>query len=122
MICRLRNALLLPVVFALSASFCLAQTGAVTRIEENDPSITYSGNWYTNASPSNSKGGAALTNATGARAVVTFTGRSITWIGVGDRWNGLATVTVDGQPYKVDGWAATTRYQEVLFTVSGLSI
>jgi hypothetical protein len=122
MTCRLRNLLFLTVVFALGTSFCLAQTGSVTRIEENDPSITYSGNWYTNASASNSQGSAALTNATGARAVVTFTGRAITWIGVGDRWNGLATVTVDGQPYKVDGWAANTQYQQVLFTVSGLSV
>jgi hypothetical protein len=118
----LRSLFLLPLVLAVSASFCLAQTGAVTRIEETDPSITYSGNWYTNPSTLNSGGGAALTNATGARAVVTFTGRAITWIGVADRWNGLATVTVDGQPYKVDGWGATTRYQAVMFTVTGLSI
>jgi hypothetical protein len=119
---RLRNLLLFPVVFSLSASICLAQTGTMTRIEENSPSITYSGNWYTNASSGNSGGSATLTNETGARAVVTFTGRSITWIGVGDRWNGLATVNVDGQPYKVDGWAPSTRYQTVLFTVSGLSV
>src|SRR5688572_10192570 len=114
---RLRHLLLLPVVFALSVPFCLGQSGVITRIEENNPSITYSGNWYTNGSAGNSQGGAALTNATGARAVVTFTGRAITWIGVMDRWNGLATVTVDGQPYKVDGWGAATRYQAVLFTV-----
>jgi hypothetical protein len=94
----------------------------MTRIQEDDPSITYSGNWYTNGSSGNSGSGAALTNATGARAVVTFTGSAISWIGVADRWNGLATVTIDGQPRKVDGWAETTRYQAVLFTVSGLSI
>jgi hypothetical protein len=122
MICSLRSFLLLPVVLAISASFCLAQTGPITRIEEDDPSITYSGNWYTNGSPGNSGSTAALTNATGARAVVTFTGTAISWIGVADRWNGLATVTLDGEPRKVDGWAETTRYQAVLFTVSGLSI
>jgi hypothetical protein len=122
MICRLRSVFLLPVVLAVCASFCLAQTGPITRIEEDDPSITYSGNWYTNGNPGNSGGSAALTNATGARAVVTFTGRAISWIGVADRWNGLATVTLDGQPRKIDGWAADTRYQAVLFTVSGLSI
>jgi hypothetical protein len=123
MTCRLfRSLFLLPVVFAISASMCLAQGGAITRIEENSPSITYSGNWYTNAGSGNSGGGATLTNETGARAVITFTGRSITWIGVMDRWNGLATVSVDGQPYKVDGWGPTTRYQAVLFSVNGLSI
>jgi len=122
MICRLRSFFLLPVVLAVGASFCLAQSGSTTRIEENDPSIAYSGNWYTNETPSNSGGSAALTNATGARAVVTFTGTAISWIGVADRWNGLATVTIDGQPLKVDSWAGTTRYQAVLFTVNGLSI
>src|SRR3989304_3777976 len=122
MIRRLRNCFLLPVVLAISTSFCLAQTRPVTRIQEDDPSIAYSGNWYTNRSPLNAGGGAALTNATGARAVVTFTGSAITWIGVGDRWNGLATVTLDGLTRKVDSWAETTRYQTVLFTVSGLSI
>jgi hypothetical protein len=119
---RLRYLVLFPVVFSLSAAIGLAQAGTMTRIEENSPSIIYSGNWYTNASSSNSGGRAALTNETGARAVITFTGKSITWIGVGDRWNGLATISVDGQPYKVDGWAPTTRYQTVLFTVNGLSI
>ena len=122
MIRRLRNCFLLPVVLAISTSFCLAQTRPVTRIQEDDPSIAYSGNWYTNRSPLNAGGSAALTNATGARAVVTFTGSAITWIGVGDRWNGLATVTLDGLTRKVDSWAETTRYQTVLFTVSGLSI
>jgi hypothetical protein len=122
MICSLRSCFLLLVVFGVSASFCLAQAGPVTRIEQDDPSITYSGHWYKNETPGNSGGSATLTNATGARAVVTFTGRAISWIGVADRWNGLATVTLDGQPRKIDGWAATTRYQTVLFTVSGLSI
>src|ERR1041385_4450317 len=107
MIYRLRNLFLLPVVFALSAPFCLAQTGRMTRIEEGDPSITYSGNWYTNGNVNNSGGSAAWTNPPGARAVVTFTGTAINWIGVGDRWNGLATVTIDGQPLKIDSWAGT---------------
>lgn len=118
----LRNICLLPAVVAITASLSFAQTGSITRIEENNPSIAYSGNWYTNTGAGNSGGSAALTNATGARAVVTFTGRGISWIGVGDQWNGLATVNVDGQPYKVDGYAPTTRYQMVLFTVNGLAL
>ena len=118
----LRSSFLVLVVIAMSASFCLAQTGGIVRIEEDDPSITYSGNWYSNESPNNSGGSAALTNTTGARVVVTFTGRAITWIGVADRWNGLATLNLDGQPYKIDSWAAATRYQAALFTVNGLSI
>src|SRR5438094_109632 len=36
MICSVRSVVLLPVVLTLGASFCLAQTGSITRIEEND--------------------------------------------------------------------------------------
>jgi hypothetical protein len=122
MICRLRSFFLLFIVFAVSTSFSMAQTGSVTRIEETDPSITYSGTWFTNGSEGNSGSSAALTNSTGARAVVTFTGTGISWIGLGDRWNGLATVTLDGQPSKVDGWAETTIYQMVQYKISGLSV
>ena len=122
MICRLRSFFLLLIVFAVSAPFSRAQQGGTTRIEETDPSITYSGTWFTNGGENNSGGSAALTNSTGARAVVTFTGTGISWIGVGDRWNGLATVTLDGQPSKVDGWAETTAYQMVLYSISGLSV
>src|SRR5439155_25067478 len=84
-------------------------------------SITYSGTWYTNGSEANSGGSAALTNVAGAQAVVTFTGTGISWIGVGDRWNGLANITLDGQPYTIDGWTDSTHYQQVFFTVNGLS-
>src|SRR6266850_1483513 len=101
MICRLRSFYLLLVVFAVSAPFTMAQSAGTTRIEETDPSITYSGTWFTNGAEGNSGSSAALTNSTGARAVVTFTGTGISWIGVGDRWNGLATVTFDGRPSRV---------------------
>jgi hypothetical protein len=120
MIWSLRNFFLLLIVLAVSVSFSLAQTGPMTRIQEDDPSVTYSGNWYPNASSSNSGGTAALTNIRGARAVVSFTGTGISWIGVGDPFNGVATVTLDGQQRSVDAWAETTQYQVVNFTISGL--
>ena len=41
---------------------------AQTRIEQDNPAITYSGNWYTNDGATNSGGRAALTNTRGARA------------------------------------------------------
>ena len=47
----LRNFLFLPVALAVCASFSVAQSGAITRVEQNDPSITYSGTWYSNDSP-----------------------------------------------------------------------
>jgi len=111
--------LILTLVLVYNAS--AAQNDGTIRLEEDDPSITYSGNWYVNEGPANSQGAAALTNSNGARAVVTFTGSGIRWIGVGDRWNGLATVTLDGETIKVDGWSDTTTYQMTLYTVDGLA-
>ena len=69
---------------------------AVTRIEQDNPAVIYSGNWYGNSGPSNSNGTAALTNTKGARATVTFNGTGITWIGVKDNWSGVANLYLDG--------------------------
>jgi hypothetical protein len=91
------------------------------RIEQDDPSITYSGNWYSNGAAANSSGGAALSNIRGSRATVTFNGTGITWIGVADRYSGFANVYVDGVHYRVTTYDYFTLYQKVLFTISGLA-
>jgi hypothetical protein len=116
----LRN-YLLPVAITVCTSLGQAQTSATTRIEETDKSIAYSGTWYTNGSSLNSGGSAALTNAPGATAVVTFTGTGITWIGVLDPYSGMATVYLDGTRNTVDTYGPATLYQQPLFKVSGLA-
>jgi hypothetical protein len=121
MICSVRSFFLLVLVLAVSVSFGLAQTVPVTRIQEDDPSISYSGTWYQNLNVNDSGGSAVLTNHPGARAVVSFTGTGISWIGEGDTYNGVATITLDGQQQNVQEWAAVTIYQKVVFTVSGLA-
>ena len=117
----LRNYVLLPVAIAVCASLSQAQTGTTTRIQETDKSIAYTGTWYTNGGSHNSGGSAALTNAKGATAAVTFTGTGITWIGVLDPYSGLATVYLDGTMNTVDTYGSSTLYQQKLFTVSGLT-
>src|SRR5947199_5257569 len=121
MICSLRSVFLLPVVVAVGASFCLAQTGSITRIEENDASITYSGIWGRHVNTSLSGGSAMTSNDQGARAVVSFTGTGISWIGLADEWSGPADVTIDGRLSTVNTSSEVTRYQVMLFTVSGLA-
>ena len=108
---------LLSLLIAFIASPAFAQGGSVTRIEQNDPSITYSGNWYSNASSLHSGGDATLTNARGAMATITFTGTGITWIGVSDPWSGLANVYIDGRLQVIDSYSDTGRYQQPLFAV-----
>jgi len=115
----LRIVLLLPALLALSVSSVLAQS--ITRVEQNDPSITYSGNWYSNSNSANTGGVAALTNTKGARAAIFFTGTGFSWIGVMDGWAGLATVYLDGQMQVVNTYSATTRYQQVIYSARGLS-
>ena len=62
------------IVFLLGAAVGLwsSPSFAQTRIEQNDPAIVYSGNWYTNDGAANTGGHAVLTNTRGARASVTF--------------------------------------------------
>jgi hypothetical protein len=113
-----RTLLFLPVLLLLGAASVLAQS---TRVEQNDPSVTYSGNWYSNSNASNTGGLAALTNTGGARATITFNGTGISWIGVVDGWSGLATVYLDGQMKVIDTYGAVTRYQQVVYSARGLS-
>jgi len=116
-----RNFLLLPAVLVLCASLALAQTGAMTRVAQNDPSITYTGGWYSNANSLDSSGTDALTNTPGAQAVITFTGTGITWVGVSDPYSGIAWVYLDGSLNTVDTYSSTTNYQQPLFSAMGLA-
>jgi hypothetical protein len=70
-------------LLALNVSLCLAQTptGTTTRVEENDPSITYGGTWIPDNLGDHSAGKAILSNQSGARVSLTFTGTGISWIG-----------------------------------------
>ncbi len=106
-------------VFALLLAAAAAQA-AVTRVEQNDKNIVYSGNWYSNENGANSGGTAALTNTRGARVSMTFTGTGIAWIGVSDGWAGLATVYLDGSMKVVDTYGHR-GYQQALFSATGLS-
>jgi hypothetical protein len=115
-----RHRLFLAASLALFASLCHGQV-SVTRIEQTDPSIVYTGMWYSNYESPNSGGSAALTNAKGATATLSFTGTGITWIGVLDPYSGIAQIYLDGTPNTVDTYGPTTLYQQPLFDVHGLA-
>jgi hypothetical protein len=109
--------LILLLAFATISSSTFAQT----HLEQSDPAIVYSGNWYTNDSAANTGGQAALTNAKGARASITFNGTGIAWIGVADAYAGLATVYLDGAMQVINTYNPISQYQKVLFRASGLA-
>jgi hypothetical protein len=112
-----RTFFLLFLGLAIGASSALAQT----RIEQNDPAITYSGNWYTNDASADTGGHAMLTNTKGARASITFNGTGIAWIGVADAFAGLATVYLDGTMQVINTYNPISQYQKVLFSATGLA-
>jgi uncharacterized protein (TIGR03437 family) len=111
---RVCNQLVLLLVVAMAG---WAQT---TRVEQADPSVSYSGTWYANSNSLHSGSSAALTNAQGARAGITFNGTGISWIGVSDPYAGIAWVYLDGTLNTVDTYTAATDYQHVLFSAKGL--
>ena len=112
-----RTLVLLAVVLATASSSALAQT----RIEQNDPAIIYSGNWWTNDAATNTGGHAVLTNTRGARASITFNGTGISWIGVADAYAGLATVYLDGAMQVINTYNPVSQYQKTLLSARGLA-
>ena len=114
-----RNFIGVFAVFVLAAASSSAS--AQTRIEQNNPAVVYSGNWYTNDSAANTGGQAALTNTKGARASITFNGTGISWIGVADAYAGLATVYLDGTMQVINTYNPISQYQKVLFQANGLA-
>jgi hypothetical protein len=65
-------------------------------IEQNNPAVTFTGNWYLNTGSRASGGSAVLAVDPGTQAIVQFNGTGITLIGFRDQWSGWARVYVDG--------------------------
>jgi hypothetical protein len=117
----MRQRLFLAAGITLLASLCFGQSLTVTRIEQDNPSIVYTGMWYPNSETPNSAKSATLTNAIGATATLSFTGTGITWIGPMDPYSGIAQVYLDGVQAAVDTYGPTTLYQQPFFSVHGLA-
>jgi uncharacterized protein (TIGR03437 family) len=115
------NRILLTCLVAVLPVAVLAQT--VTRFEQNDPRITYTGTWYPNTNALESGGSALLANLRGSQAVVIFNGTGISWVGASDYYSGICYLTLDGVPISVDtsNPSGATLYQQRLFTVQGLA-
>ncbi len=113
--------ILLVCLVAILPGVVLGQT--ITRFEQNDPRIAYTGTWYPNTNPLESGGSALLANLKGSQVVVIFNGTGITWIGANDHYSGICYVTLDGVPVSVDtsNPSSATLYQQRLFTAGGLA-
>jgi hypothetical protein len=85
-------------------------------VEENDPSVGYTGTWYAVSAPFTHGGGAVLATEEGASATIRFAGTGIRWVGLSDEWSGIAFVFVDGvlleprDTYRTPGEAQVVEY------------
>jgi hypothetical protein len=115
------NRIFLCCILMFCSGFAFAQT--VTRFEQSDPRISYTGTWYSNSDSLESGGNATLTNLKGSQAVIVFNGTGVAWIGTSDGYSGLCYVTLDGVQTTVDtsNPASATYYQQTLFTAQGLA-
>ena len=99
------------------------------RVEDADPSITYSGAWtaqdtiraYSGTSLQYGGGTAARSATAGARAQFAFTGNSVSWIGPRGPWLGIADVFVDGGfAARIDLYSPNDVVQATVFSTGGL--
>ena len=115
------NRNLLACLVAVLPVAALAQS--VSRFEQNDPRITYTGTWYSNTNSLESGGSAVLANLKGSQVQVVFNGTGINWIGTSDYYSGICYVTLDGVQSAVttSNPNASTLYQQRLLSVRGLA-
>jgi len=92
------------------------------RVENDHPAVHYDGPWFPNVSEAHSGGSAALAVDPGSRAVITFKGIGVRWIGYRDEWSGYARVYLDGIFVRlVDTHANSAWPQALLYAEGGLA-
>jgi hypothetical protein len=97
-------------------------TGAVTRVEENNAAVTYTGTWSTNNNANHSGGSARGSSNAANRVTLSFSGTSVSFIMYKDQWAGIANISVDGVLHgEADTYASPSKAQANVYTVSGLS-
>ena len=99
-------------------------TSTTTRVEETDSAVTYSGTWFLVTNGGMYSGGTMRSSMdANARATLSFTGTSVTFITMSDEWSGIAQINVDGNPTtEVDLYASPAIRQAKAYTVSGLTL
>lgn len=93
-----------------------------TRVEENDPSVVYTGVWLPQHRSNLSGVSIVESPYPVSTASLTFVGTGIRWIGYRAAWGGIAQVYIDGaENATVDTYAPTEQAQAVIYTATGLA-
>src|SRR5947208_3278473 len=110
---------------ALISAFGLAWISpqALARVEESDPSVSYTVGWTQGDTSGTWSGGAAAVSTTpGAQATFSFSGTAISWIGARGTQSGIARVSLDGAfVAEVDLYSSTEQIQAAVFSATGLA-
>jgi hypothetical protein len=107
--------------FSTWSGLAQATTYSVSRYEQTDPRLTWSGPWTTTFSSSLS-GGSYAWGTTTATVLARFDGTAISLIGTKSRYGGIGAISVDGAAATlVDFYASTIRHQQVVWSVTGLT-
>jgi hypothetical protein len=110
------------VVDAFDVSPASAPPPTGTRVEETAPAMSFTAGWTQGDRTHAWSGATAAVSATqGARAVFTFTGTSVRWVGLSGPQTGIARVYLDGAFQGQIDTYAPTEVQTVVFAVSGLA-
>jgi peptidoglycan hydrolase-like protein with peptidoglycan-binding domain len=92
------------------------------RYQQNDYRLAYVGSWYATSISSASGGSFCYTGATGATALVSFTGTWVDLLATTGRWHGKALVSLDGGAEEyADFYSVTTLYKRSVYKKSDLS-
>ena len=115
-----------PLVVTMSANKTITATFApvsfaVTRYEESNALLAYSGSWLKSSGLSYSRGALVYTNSSDAKVTATFTGTAISYIARTGPTSGKAKITLDGASYTVDLYSSGTRYRQAVWSATGLS-
>ncbi|TFD71747.1 right-handed parallel beta-helix repeat-containing protein [Cryobacterium sp. Hb1] len=103
-----------------SASAATAPAGT-TVVDSSSAQVKYSGTWLTTGSPSDN-GGSIKYASTASSASLTFTGSTVAYVTRMTSSSGTSEIAIDGKVVAtVNGYSASTRYQQSLFSTSNLS-
>src|SRR5256885_11764681 len=96
---------------------------ALARVEETDPSVSYTVGWTQGDTSGTWSGGtAAVSTAPGAQAALTFTGSSVSWIGGRSPQHGIARIFLDGVfVAEGDTYSKTEEVRVPMFAATGLA-
>ncbi|MDJ0376223.1 right-handed parallel beta-helix repeat-containing protein [Cryobacterium sp. PH31-L1] len=106
---------------SVSAASAATAPAGTTVVDSSSSQVKYSGTWLSTGSPSDNGASIKYTSTT-ASASLTFTGSTVAFVTRMTSSSGTSDIAIDGKVVAtVNGYSATTKYQQSLFSTSSLS-